>query len=101
MGLLARMHMMAAHNMIEDAWMGVAAADGVNFTERAKVHVTEDATPEDIAFANHRLKRKRTQPRGSIECLAEGCTRTVSANAGLCRACREKIEAERGAEIFA
>ena len=68
---------------------------------RVHCHVTKDSSPEDLDRVKY-LQRKRTQPRGSRQCLGEGCERIVSANAGLCRECRTRIEAaDEVAGVFA
>jgi hypothetical protein len=49
---------------------------------RAHVHIDENTKHTPY------LKRKRTQPRGTVECGE--CCRPVSANKGICAECAEK-----------
>lgn len=65
---------------------------------RVHSHVTVESDPRTVP----NLRRKRTQPVGSMVCVGltgEPCEKIVSSNKGRCRACTEKMESQENEAI--
>ena len=80
LAFLSRLSRIAASNVVNESVPSGALIG------RVHSHVTAESDPRNMPY----LKRKRTQPVGSMACI-DGCGRTVSANKGRCAQCESDI----------
>ena len=90
LAFLSRLSRIAASNVVNESVPSGALID------RIHSHVTAESDPRNMPY----LKRKRTQPHGSVACVGQpgiACERIVSGNKGRCLVCTEAMENQEAA----